>query len=122
MKIEQVIIIFESVLIVMIIVFLIKQKNQIIFLKRNLSKDTIGGADLFQNITKSEEFYKDFLKEIHPDRFIGNDLMKQKSEILVQEIGENKNSYKSLMKLAQKAKVQGFIFSARFLEKHNNIY
>lgn len=118
MKNEHIIIIFESVIIIVMSFFITKQKNQIRFLKRDINKDTIGGADLFHNITKSQEFYKDFLKEIHPDRFIGNDLLQRKAELLVQEIGENKNSYRDLVKLAQKAKTQGFIFRTRFLEKH----
>lgn len=119
----KIVMLLQLVIILIMIVVIIRMSKKLKFLKIQYSdgQEEISGKDLFENITKSKLLYKDLLIEFHPDRFIENKDLQKKAELLVLELGQNKSSHRNLIRIAEKAKEQGFILSPRFLEKHINI-
>lgn len=70
-----------------------------------------SGADLFNDMTKSKVLYKLLKKEVHPERFIGNEELYKYAEEKMMQIGESSNSYTSMLKIVEEMKSKGFPFS-----------
>ena len=75
------------------------------------------GSDLFNDLTKSKDLFRKLKREIHPDRFIGNDELHQYAQECMMELGKVEHSYTSMMILVENMKKKGFPFS----EEINNI-
>jgi hypothetical protein len=120
MKFELIIIIVQGVFLLLLSTLIINQRKKITLLKNDFTNQNpkIGGADLFENITKSKLLYKDLLKEIHPDRFIGNEELLKKAEFFSLELGKNQNSYRNLLRIALEAQKSGMILSSNFTKKY----
>lgn len=78
------------------------------------------GADLFNDITKSKELFRKLKKEIHPDRFIGNDPLRQTAQAYMMELGKIEHSYTSMLALVEQMKKEGFPFSEDVHNMTNN--
>jgi hypothetical protein len=77
------------------------------------------GADLFNDLTKSNELYRKLKREMHPDKFIGNEELRQYAENQMMELGKAQNSYTSMMILIEEMKKNNFPFSEEFQKNHN---
>ena len=78
-----------------------------------------SGSDLFNDLTKSKDLFRKLKKEIHPDRFIGNDELHQYAQECMMELGKVEHSYTSMMILVEEMKKKGFPFSEEFQKNHN---
>lgn len=72
-----------------------------------------SGSDLFDDITKSKELFKLLKKEIHPDRFIGNEELRAYAEECMMELGKIQHSYSSMIKLIKEMTLHNFPFSSK---------
>lgn len=70
-----------------------------------------SGADLFNDMTKSKALYKLLKKEVHPERFIGNEELYNYAEEMMMQLGEASNSYTAMIKIVEEMKSKGFPFS-----------
>jgi hypothetical protein len=70
-----------------------------------------SGADLFNDMTKSKTLYKLLKKEVHPERFIGNDALYKYAEEKMMQIGECSNSYTAMIEIVEEMKSKDFPFS-----------
>jgi len=77
------------------------------------------GTDLFNDLTKSNELYRKLKREMHPDKFIGNEELRQYAENQMMELGKVQNSYTSMMILIEEMKKNNFPFSEEFQKNHN---
>ncbi len=77
------------------------------------------GTDLFNDLTKSNELYRKLKREMHPDKFIGNEELRQYAENQMMELGKVEHSYTSMMILVEEMKKKGFPFSEEFQKNHN---
>jgi hypothetical protein len=75
------------------------------------------GSDLFNDLTKSKDLFRKLKREIHPDRFIGNDELHQYAQECMMELGKIEHSYTSMIILIEEMKKNNFPFS----EEINNI-
>ena len=118
-----IIIALEALTIIVLLVIIFNLNKKILFFKRQNSLELkgIGGKDLFENITKSKNLYKDLLIEVHPDRFVGEDNLMKKAEIISSKIAEYKSSYRDLIDIARNA-VNDFEFSKMFKAKYPEIF
>jgi hypothetical protein len=117
------IILIESFFILMLLFIIFRINSKLVFLKNHFSNDlyTIKGSDLFNNITKSKNLYRDLLIELHPDKFHNDPTKLEKSENLALMLGKNKNSFRELISLAKIAKID-FDFSSKFKNQYPEIF
>lgn len=89
------------IVIMTLIIFNLNRK--LMFLKKQLSGENNGvsGKDLFENITKSKELYRNLLIEFHPDKHNTNVSLRSKAEEISLKIAEHKNSYRELISIAK---------------------
>lgn len=106
-------------LLVIIIFNLYKKLNFFKLMIRNNSNSFLG-SDLFDNITRSKNLYRDLLAEIHPDKYVNDNKCKDFASQLSFKIGDSKNSYKDLVSLGKIANSQ-LTLSAKFLKKYPEI-
>lgn len=88
-----------------LIIFNLNQKLK--FLKKQLSGENNGvsGKDLFENITKSKELYRDLLIEFHPDKYHTNDILRSKAEEISFKIAKHKSSFRELISITKMASI-----------------
>lgn len=79
-----------------------------------------SGADLFNDMTKSKDLFRKLKREIHPDRFIGNDELHQYAQECMMELGKVEHSYTSMMILVEDMKKKDFPFSEEIQNMSNN--
>lgn len=99
----------EFLLIVIFIVILLRRNSSTQNVNEHFdelkkAKNTnINMDDLMGDINHSKELYKELSKVCHPDKFVNSEL-KQKAELIFQEISKNKRNYKKLKELKERAK------------------
>jgi hypothetical protein len=75
---------------------------------------TIGsGSDLFNDIIKSKELFNLLKREIHPERFIGNESLMKYAEQKMMRLGEISNSYTQMRILIQEMQNDNFPFTKK---------
>jgi hypothetical protein len=92
----------------------LKRKNEF---NIHLEKKVQSGADLFADITKSEHFFREIKREIHPDKFIDNPELQAYAQQKMKEAGENQHSFSHLTSIIKEMQAEGFEFSERFMNE-----
>ncbi len=69
------------------------------------------GSDLFNDLTKSKDLFRKLKREIHPDRYIGNEELHQYAQECMMELGKIEHSYTSMIILIEEMKKNNFPFS-----------
>lgn len=109
--------VFNALLVYLLLRNRFSQKERI---EQNIlfASDSRGntGADLFADITKSKELFRQLKKEIHPDRFIDRPNLQKYVEEKMKEAGNAQNSYSGLLNIIEKMQLDGFEFSSNFLK------
>ena len=109
-------------IIILLAVVIWNLKSKLSFFKKQFSAEIngVGGKDLFENITKSKNLYKDLLVEFHPDKHVDNEIMAKLAVELSSRIGQHKSSYRELILIAKEVRKE-FIFSPKFKNKYLEI-
>ncbi len=113
----------QLAIILLLIIIIIKQNRKILFFKKQFmnSDSSVSGSDLFDNINKSKDLYKDLLIELHPDKFVNQPELQEKATQITFELGKQKSTYRNLLNLAKEAS-KDFQFSEKFTSKYPKIF
>ena len=112
-----------SAVIILQIIIIVRMRRKVYFLQTQMpiNKNDLSGKDLFENISKSKSLYRDLLIELHPDKFISNENLREKAELICSELAENKSSYRDLVAITKKVSAE-FEFGEKFKKNHPEIF
>ena len=104
-------------------IIIVRMRRKVHFLKAQMpnNKSKLSGKDLFENISKSKSLYRDLLIELHPDKFISDDNLREKAELICSELAEHKSSYRALVSITKKVSTE-FEFGEKFKKNHPEIF
>lgn len=91
-----------------------QKKDEFLSMSDNINQ---SGADLFADITKSKQFFREIKREIHPDKFIGKPELQIYAQQKMKEASENQHSFSHLTSIIKEMQAEGFEFSERFMNE-----
>ena len=118
MDYKVVVIAVESVLLFILLIMHLRLSLKVYQLSKDDSQVT--GSDLFDNVSKSKQLYRDLVIELHPDRYAQDPELNRLAEEFCAKLATKKFSYKALCQIANDADPL-FNLSSKFKATHPNI-